>query len=353
MENLFIIPTLISPECPYKLIPAICKLVERNTVLSYSSVLRSAAITRYLGPYRGLLNDSIENRMKELISLLEGRPNTPANAPPPGPVTQRTRVNPPEEAQPGRTGGGSIEADRWEARPQVTRRDETEVARGISFFGTISVEPTYLEIPLVGRTTATSTDITTRVVKIGMKCIPYRLDGVSDIMSAMQQARNRTYAKTWFLQKFPNMWNKTKFSANDFLSKSPVYKDLTSSKKVAEMMTRKIAQWTFLSVLTANDFRGRDLKDSLESYGELVKGGWGDMVVIDDTKDIISFCSVASRGCSQLSLDYLKEIFRLDNVIDVDLFKKSGGGTSLFRNKVPFSKVFESSCYPCNYSELE
>jgi hypothetical protein len=240
-------------------------------------------------------------------------------------------------------GGGSIEADRWEGRPAVQKRDETELARGISFFNTISIEPTFLEIPLMGRTSATSTDTTTRLVKIGMKCIPYRLDGISDFLTAMDDAHNRSYAKAWFLQKFPSMWNKTKFSANHFLSKAPPYKELSKPKKVAELLTKSTAQWTFLSILTANEIKNKNISDTLNTYKDLVSGVWGDMVVIDDTKEVINFCTVATKGCSQIHLDYLKEILRLDNVIDVDVFKKASAGP-VFRNVVPIKKMFESTC---------
>lgn len=335
MENLFTIPTLISPQCPSKLVPALSKLVERQLLLSYSSVLRSAAIIRYLGPYKGLLSDNTILRMHELISLVEEH----------GGIS-RMGSGARTEPDPSAYGGGSAEGEKWAERPYVRRRDETEVVRGVTFFNTISLEPTILEIPLRGRISKTSEEIATRVVRVGMKCVPYQLNGVSDILSAMEEAKNRNYAKTYFMQKFPSFISRSKFSAKDFLIKSPPYKELTNPKKVAQMMAKTQAQWTFLVILTADDLEGRDPRELTYIYNDLVKGGWGEMIVIDDTKDVISFCTKAGNYCSQIHIDYLREVLNLDNVIDADLFKKASGGSSVFRNRVPMKKVFES-CTTC------
>ena len=124
-----------------------------------------------------------------------------------------------------------------------------------------------------------------------MKCVPYQLDGVTDILGAMDEAKNRSYAKTYFMQKFPSFINRSKFSTKDFIVKSPPYKDLGNPKKVAQFMTKSQAQWTFLVILTADDLKGRDSREMMNSFKDLVNGGWGEMIVIDDTKDVISFCT--------------------------------------------------------------
>lgn len=46
MEALFVVPTMVSQNVNPKLIPAICKMVERNILLLNSSTFRSAAFKK-------------------------------------------------------------------------------------------------------------------------------------------------------------------------------------------------------------------------------------------------------------------------------------------------------------------
>ena len=47
MDAIFVIPTLISPRIRKNMVPSICKLVERNILNNYYSVMRKAVIVCY------------------------------------------------------------------------------------------------------------------------------------------------------------------------------------------------------------------------------------------------------------------------------------------------------------------
>ena len=350
MEVMFLVPSLISPECPTKLIPALCKLIERNTLLTYSSILRQAAILRFVGPHRGLLTDADHTieRMQELINLVEGR-GRDEDAPPPQP-------------RPGRTGGSSTDAEKWSGKPETQGRDARETPRGISFYSTISLEPTYLEIPLKGRPSPGSTEETTRVVRVGMKCIPYKIEGITDILDAMSKSKNRSYTSTIISRKvkrfkkfFQGPGRTPEEMQDEILNIMPTSRELANPKFVSRLMgTNAPVYWGFLTVLAAHDFADKDLKQALWEYREMVNGGWGDIIVVDDIKETISFCTQRTLSCYQMNLDYLKELLNLDNVIDADLFKKASSSGPLFPGKrVPVSAVFESSCIPCQKDGIE
>ena len=71
MDSLFVVPTVVGPSVDDKIVPAICKLVERNILINYFAVFRNAAIRKYLGPYAGLNVESedVLERLKNLRSL--------------------------------------------------------------------------------------------------------------------------------------------------------------------------------------------------------------------------------------------------------------------------------------------
>ena len=349
MEAMFVIPTLISPECPYKLVPALCKLIERNTLVTYSSILRQAAILRFAGPNKGLLSDScsVTDRMSDIISLLE------ADDPP-------ERPSLPKYPNPSVVGGSSSEGDRWTGDTKTRDKDAIETPRGISFYSTISLEPTFLDIPLEGRPSAESTEKVSRVIRIGMKCVPYKLDGVTNLLDAMSMVANRNKIQTLISRKMMYIRKLLGVKYKDYekeliqqsVHRIPLNTQLLNVKFLSKHLGGGSTpyNWSLLTIFTAQDFKDKSLKEILFTYRDLAKGGWGDMVVIDDVKDVISFCTQRTLACTQLHLDYLRDILNLDNVIDSDLFKKTSSGPMFSSKKVSISKIFESTCVPCLYT---
>jgi len=345
MEILFLIPTLVSQDMPVKIIPALCKLMERNILLSYAAVLKQAAVLRFLGPYKGLSDSaSIIHRMGELVSLLE------EDEPPRKPV------------KPGSIGGGPKEGEKWAGKPETLGKDAREVPRGISFFSTISLEPTYLEIPLEGRTKAGAEETTTKIIRVGMKAMPFKVEGVTDLMAMMADSRKRSYTETMMLRKmarFSKFWKgpakDSEGMKQEFMKTTPTSKELENPRFLSRLMAiRGPVYWSPTTIFVSDDFSGKELKDLLWNYRDMVNGGWGDMIVMDDARDIINFCTQKTLACQQLHTDYLKELLNLDNVIDADLFKKASSGSSMFPGrKVPISKVFESTCVPCSEKGVE
>jgi len=350
MEIIFQIPTIVSFDVPAKIIPALCKLMERNILLSYASVLKQAAILRFLGPYKGLSDSaSIMDRMGELVNLLEQSSFSPSPS-----------TKPP--VKPGEIGGGTAEGDKWAGKPETLGKDAREVPRGISFFSTISLEPTYLEIPLEGRTKAGSEETTTRIIRVGMKAMPFKVEGVTDLMTMMADAKKRSYIQTLMLRysaRLSKFWNGPakgeEGMKTEFMKTTPTSKELENPKYLSRLMAIKgPVYWSPTTIFVSDDFAEKNLKDLLWIYRDLVKGGWGDLIVFDDSRDIISFCTQKTLACQQLHTDYIKELLNLDNVIDADLFKKASRGSSMFPGrKVPISKVFESTCVPCSEKGVE
>ena len=343
---MFLIPSLISDEVPTKLVPAICKLIERNILLNYSSVFRDAAVLKYLGPDKGLLQDACQiiDRVKELTSLLEADEDS---------STEKPR----RPTGSSNYGGSSKEGDKWSGKPETKSKDQIEIPRGISFYDTISLEPTYLEIPLQGRTRAGSADEITKIIKIGMKCIPYKLDNTTDILQLMDAAKTRSYVKTLYMKKiarlkkfFGGAPRDPKDRITQILNTISTANELANPRYVAKLMGSGFAvNWSFLTVFTSYDFSDKKLRDLLLTYRDMVNGGFGDIVVVDDTKNVISFCTQRLLSCNQLDLDYLKEVLKLDNIIDADLFKKSSASSPMFPGRIlPVSKIFESTCIPCS-----
>lgn len=354
MEVMFTIPTLISPECPYKLVPALCKLIERNTLITYSSVIRQAAIIKFAGPNKGLLDsDALIHNMKRLVSLVEADDDEGSS----GRYDRDPRRNDVRYPNPGGFGGASAEVEKWTGRPEQIDRDKIETPRGISFYATISLEPTFLDIPLEGRPTPDSIDRVTRVVRVGMKCVPLRLDGVTDLLDALSIASNRTKLKTMIAKKMERVhkllgrkYRTQKEIIHQVMHTVPSNKELANPKYLVNLFHggSTPVDWSFLTIFTAQDFEERQLKDLLIRYRSLVNGGWGDMIVIDDIKEVISFCTQRTLSCTQMHLDYLRDILNLTNIIDADLFKKTSSSGPLFSAKrVPITKVFESACLPC------
>lgn len=381
MDALLTIPTLVSPNVEPKLLPAVCKLVERNIAVTYKSLFIEAMKMAYLGPGRGLA-DSYDPvlHLRRLTRLLEATGGggkggnkggtTIFNVQLPAPKKtaeeeereeqrliareqreeerrQKMRKEAKEDkkdmmlkkAEFSRKSGTGFSVDR---EAPVQRETDIEVATGISFYRTINLEPTYLQFQIKGRAKAysdPSDDPITRDFTIGVKCVPFHLDGVDDLKKALTVSRNRSVARTWYskmthrmfgawIKRYRAKTGRKMSKVADIFSTSPTALELTNKKILAQMFYsgKSSSEWSPLVIFSKVDFDEREYAENIWQYKQLVKGGWGDMIIMDNDKETINFCFQKDKACYQLGYIYLRQLLNIDDVIDAGIYAATSSG---------------------------
>lgn len=346
MDALFIIPTLVSPNVPDRLIPGISKMVERNIVLTYSSTTRMAALRKYANIFKTSTNEASVN-----ISGSRSKPNPPGYS--------QNNNNSSKTLGKDEFGGGvdfdldnftsgSREVDSGDKIKKI-KQDEIEVPKGISFFHSVSLEPTFLEIPITQKKDVLGmTGSSDRWIRIGFKCVPYRLEGISDIKNMI--INNRTvkgYIKRRFDSYIKRVFNKSAFtgrsSSGDVVTdviNGPSIEDLSNPNILASVMSaREPSRWTSLCMFTTFDFEDSELKELMTNYRDIVKAGWGDIIVINENRESVSFCTTKMLACYEFPYTYLRQILNMNNVMD---YREIKSGTRPF-NIIPLRSAFKES----------
>jgi hypothetical protein len=330
MDALFIIPTLISPEVDDRVVPAICKLVERNILLNRESTFRKAAIIRFLGAGKGLAKESSDvlERLETLIYMTEAggkkddeeddkRGNKKDFKKDKNDETALQRVI----SKRGKSGGSGADIDtRIDISPTTIKADSKEVPKGVSFFSAVSLEPTYLEIVLKGRSSALSDNEVSRVIRIGMKSVPFKLDGVNDLKELLADSKSRSNTMTWFYKYKERLLNNWGWLKGDkptkIVKKSLTAGELSNPKLLASLLgAGSPREWAPLVIFSYLDFHDAELKDNLWTYDKMVTGGWGNMVIVDDDNQSLYFCMQETKSCYQLSYNYLAKILDMENIL--------------------------------------
>jgi len=323
MDSLFIIPTLISPEVDDKIVPSVCKLVERSILLQHASLLRKAAIMRFLGKGKGLNTESTEilDRLESLVELSEEEKEEDEKTK----KNKRQKLDKQERKRQYNQSGIADDPSKYDPKPVYGDKEKPEVPKGISFYSAVSLEPTYLEIPLIGRPDAASGDEVTRVLRVGVKSVPYKLDGIRDLKTYLYKVKNRSISSTKFmrkmsrLKKFISGWDSDyKKRPFQFLRLAPTAKELQNVKFLSRSLgTGVVSLWAPTTIFSHYDFRDAELKENLWTYDQLVRGGWGNIVIIDDDSQVVYFCMQDIKACHQLTFTYLKKILDMEDVINV------------------------------------
>ncbi len=81
------------------------------------------------------------------------------------------------------------------------------------------------------------------------------------------------------------------------------------------MGTDSPRQWSPLVIFSYLDFHDAELKENMWAYSQMVKGGWGNMVIVDDDNQSLYFCTQETKSCFQLSYNYLSKILDMENII--------------------------------------
>lgn len=324
MDALFIIPALISPSVPERLVPGLAKMVERNTVLTYSSTIRIAALKRYANAFKTATSESDS-------SLLEG----PGGQGKPQDNHENTGGRQKKSNNmsfPFDKSGSSSSKEVDKAKLEKMKPDEIEIPKGISFFNTVSLEPTFLELPIEQKKNVFGLSGTSeRFIRIGFKCIPYKLDGVTDIKNYIRDTKNIAITQSFLKRKLTSMQKRLWMTAARDVYKGkettgniikdilmgPSSEDLSNPNILASLMdSRGPSRWSSLMMFTTFDFEDLELKEVLDDYRNIVKAGWGDMVIINENRESINFCTTKMLSCYDFPYTYLREILKMGNVID-------------------------------------
>lgn len=386
MDALFIIPTLVSSRVKDEMVPALSKLVERNIMVTNATTFKIAAIKRYTGLLKTVTSESTElyeagklskeereqfEHNKEIIAAQEakekvknmGRPKTNKekaaeyikSGNTKGDIDVSKQVydvitKPITGSKPTMKGG-----TKDETTPFTQAKDVVESPKGVSFFNMVSLEPTYLNIPISMRTALVNSTISDRMIQIGIKCVPYQLKDVSDILSLMKKSKSENIAMSYIHPIQDRILSKMKLSAKDmnsgekgktnklidFITFGPSLDTLTNPRKLSKLMsTKHSSMWSSLVILASQDIEGMDLDDLILNYRDMSQNGWGDMVIDDAQKGKTYFALRKMGAVQEIPHAYLKQILNLDNVID---FSDISRITRPFGRMVPFSHIVKEN----------
>lgn len=325
MEGLFIVPTLVSPNINPRLVPAFSKMIERNILIAGGATFRAAVLKKYSGIFKTvksestLLGEAEEKEDEKPISSKE-------HAIKKGTDTAIDLLK--------QTTGT---AEKQKTQPTLTEPEKIEIPQGISFFHTIGLSPTILEIPIMIKKHILGGGLSERIVRIGIKCMPYSIDGVEQIIATMKMSRNKTKIEAMLKSKLRSIKPKFKNYAMTGqpmdIFNAPTSYELTDPRKLSKMMSaREPSTWSSLVILSTEDFGDLSLRESLLNYKELVKVGWGDMIVYNIAKDSVHFCTTRFNACNEMPMSYVKQILNLTNVLsyaEIARWSKPFGVSSL------------------------
>ena len=322
MEALFIVPTMVSPNVNPKLIPSLIKAIERNIILNHSSVLRTAAVRKYASLWNTARKEGVE-----IQEIEYGMTNKKTYSKKPDGTTDNA------SSYTGKLAGPKMQHGPAEDRvsgSEIKSVDQVEFPRQIVFFNSITLEPTYLEVPLHVKSSHLSLSAeATRVVRIGVKCVPYTIPNLMDIMALMSNLKNKTAIQRLFYRKKNNILKRIPFSKENEVYKgiksgdsktdiifAPAFDQLSAQSLAMAMNTRKPSSWSSLTVLSMQDFGESELKDNLDKYRQLVEGGWGDMIIVNEIKESAYFCVQRMMSCYEMPFSYLKLVMNLGDTLD-------------------------------------
>lgn len=321
MEALFIVPVMVSPNVNERIVPALAKVIERNIILTNAAVIRSAAIKKYSGITKISASEGLEDEIGKVLMEKDGKSSGGSIATGAiGTAAEMLGKRPTSTRKPGtgETGG------------TMTDIEKIELPSGLTFFSTISLEPTFLQIPINIKTRILFPGSTERTIVIGVKAVPYKVDKVEDIINMMKNHKSYGLVKRFFFRQWNTIQNKVLIltkrwwaykgkktgEATDIIF-APSSQQLSDSKYLKGIMSsRGSSAWSTVACLSTFDFKEEDLKEMIRDYRWLTQSGWSDIMVINEAKESINFCTAKLNACYELPISYLKQVMNLKNVFD-------------------------------------
>jgi len=340
MDAIFIVPAMVSPQVNKKIVPPLIKMIERNILLSNAASFRTAALRKYSSIFSSSLRDQTE--------LLEKDSAEEKNK---GGKKEEEKKSTPSTAKTGAAVlGKNVSSKEVHSFGQssFSKADQYEEPRGISFFNSVSLEPTYLMIPIEQKTSMfMPTEKSERMIQIGVKCVPYQVEGVKDIVAMMEIIKSMSIIESYFF----SMWNSIKakipltkgwwirkgyrggkkpvllpngkeVTEEDYektldIIFAPTSRQLSDPGYLKKLISgRKSNFWSTLAVLSVEDFSSRELKTTFETYKRLVVAGWGDLVIDNYLDDSVYFCTQKLGACYQMSYRMVKQSMRASDIFD-------------------------------------
>ena len=224
----------------------------------------------------------------------------------------------------------SAETDVFDYKHTFSKPDDLEHPTGVRFFTQISLEPTYIDIPIkIGRYDHKETIM----VRVGVKCVPYVLDDVNSIVNLLNYSKNigfierlfknairKVNTKIWFTKA--RAINKGRYIDPDKAVTSVIYSpnrfELTNAETLAKSFTnRDSSSWSTMIILSSFDLEDNEhLVSLISNYRKLTKYVIGDIIITNETKESAYFCTPRMNHCQEIPFDYLKKVLNLKDVLD-------------------------------------
>ena len=368
MDALFIVPTMVSPNVNIRIVPFLAKTIERNIILNNYASLRLALLKKYAhktGFSEESIEDIITDVLSEVATTTSDEPKTKSSD---NKQEQSKHANTAKaqllKAALGDTTAGraaeyqeflpikgfgnvatSKDSEISAIKPSVFAKDLVELPKGITFFNTLGLEPTFMTLPVSIKSNVLGIgDKMDRNLILGVKCVPYQVKDVADIVALAKSMAGRSEIKKWFFKRWnsvvgsipftvprqikihgarggtaPSMFKdeKQQYDITKDIIFSPSSDELSNPSAIASIMrSRNRATWSTLTVFATSDFDGYDLSEILMTYKDLAKAGWGDMVVVNENRESAFFCTQKMSACYELPFSYMKNIMNLDGVLE-------------------------------------
>lgn len=358
MDAIFIVPAMISPNVNERIVPPLVKMIERNIILNNYASFRIAALKRYTGWFKtATLRASTEEDSDDELLQEKKKSSTKSDSEKDSPESTKGEKWLKRVKKMYGTATGVSSKD----KAVFQKEKEVEIPKGIVFFNAVSLEPTYLVIPIEQKAGLYSKEKTETNIHIGVKCVPYMVKDVKDIVSMMEQLRNKDIVRAQFFR----LWNSVKGkipltkgwwirhgyrggATPRILPKpgeptereyeklldivfSPSSKQLSNPRFLKKLMTSKSTSWwSTLSVLSIDDFKGTELQDNVSDYKRLVAAGWGDIIIDNFNDGSVYFCTQKLGACYQMSYRMMKQALMASDIFDY---------TEIKSYRSPFSRV--------------
>lgn len=275
------------------------------------------------------------------------------------------------EIRSNKFGTGGINTDFEHAkRSHHGKLEDTESPTEVKFFQQISIEPTYLEIPITWNDTGNHEVSTTNIIRVGVKAVAYTVDSSISIVSLLKESKNMAILENLFKKIFRHVYRNlgiTLFGGNfghkgykvrqgetdpneavNMIKYGPTAKDLTRPSQIGALFnTTAPSKWTTMIVLSSYDFQdtNTDVNEIINNYNKIIDYVIGDLVITNETQESVYFCTIKSKSCQEIGFNYLQKVLNLSGVIDYSLVKKRPG--TVF-SKVNIMKAFKEHIdYEC------
>lgn len=327
------------------MISVLSKMMERAILFNNYDILRKAVTKIYLGPYRTLDEEVSEAPLdvpQNIVDVCESQ------------VVGEAWFTPkPTNQSLAKQGKNLGDVDPRQA--EFARLDSLEQPPEFRFFTQINELPTTVSIGIQGRSSELEPEkkedddksdrksglrtiakglpkpkhgTVQRRIIIGAKCAPTIVEDLTNIFDFMEMTRSRWSLSGYFQKIFTRTYN-------SIMSKLPaVYKRfpsvLVNSPTVfefgdADFLSRKLARgdssskpanWGTVTIFSRRDFDENTFEKNINAYGALVKGGWGDMIIVDDDEETVYMCIARDRSAYPIKYGHIKTSFNLEDILD-------------------------------------